>query len=46
MEYKKREQKSKPVYNRKIARSMLKHHMGTNKIRNSWHQLRGDKIHE
>lgn len=30
------------VYNRKILRSMLKHRLGSNKIRNAWHQLRAE----
>ena len=28
------------VYNRKIARNWLKKQMGTNKIKNTWHQLK------
>lgn len=28
------------VYNRKFARNWLKKQMGTNKIKNAWHQLK------
>lgn len=28
------------VYNRKILRTMLKKHIGNNRIRNAWHQMR------
>ena len=30
------------VYNRKLWRSMLKHSMGTNKIKQAWHALRAE----
>ena len=30
------------VYNRKILRSIIKHQLGTNKIRNAWHKLRAE----
>lgn len=30
------------VYNRKILRSIIKHTLKTNKIRNTWHQLRAE----
>lgn len=30
------------VYNRKILRNILKRTLGTNKIRNAWHQLRAE----
>lgn len=30
------------VYNRKILRNIIKRQLGTNKIRNAWHQLRAE----
>lgn len=30
------------VYNRKILRNMLKKYLGTNKIRNAWHQFKAE----
>lgn len=30
------------VYNRKILRNMVKRAVGSNKIRNAWHQLRAE----
>lgn len=40
MANKKRKEKIHGVYNRKIMRSILKHSMKTNKIREAWHALR------
>ena len=31
------------VYNRKILRSMLKHQMGSNKIRGAWKQIQKER---
>lgn len=39
MANKKRKEKFHGVYNRKIMRSILKHSMKTNKIREAWHAL-------
>lgn len=32
---------TRPVYNRKIARNMLKHAYKTNKIHDIWHDING-----
>lgn len=42
MANKNRKDQVRTVYNRKILRSMLKHSMGTNKIRQAWHALRAE----
>ncbi len=42
MANKNRKEPIRSVYNRKILRSMLKHSMKTNKIRQAWHALRAE----
>jgi hypothetical protein len=36
-----RDREVKPVYNRKILRSMLKYQLKSNKINAAWHRLMG-----
>lgn len=43
MANKNRKEPIRKVYNRKILRSMLKHSMGTNKIKQAWHMLRAER---
>lgn len=43
IDYTKYARKTHKVYNRKILRSMLKHSMGTNKIKQAWHELRAER---
>lgn len=42
MANKNRKEPLRKVYNRKILRSILKHSMGTNKIKQAWHALRAE----
>lgn len=42
MANKNRKEPVRKVYNRKILRSILKHSMKTNKIRQAWHALRAE----
>ena len=44
MANKKRKNNTKPIYNRGIARKILKFQMHTNKIKSVWHQIKGDVI--
>lgn len=42
MANKNRTEPIKKVYNRKLLRSILKHSMKTNKIKQAWHALRAE----
>ena len=43
MANKNRKEPVRTVYNRKILRSMLKHQMGSNKIRGAWKQIQKER---
>lgn len=43
MANKNRKEPIRKIYNRKILRSMLKHQMGSNKIRGAWKQIQKER---
>lgn len=43
IDYTKYTRKTHKVYNRKILRSMLKHKIGSNKIRGAWKQIQRER---
>lgn len=43
IDYKKHTKKTRKIYNRKILRSMLKHEMGSNKIRGAWKRIQKER---
>lgn len=43
IDYTKYTKKTRKVYNRKILRSMLKHQMGSNKIRGAWKRIQKER---
>lgn len=42
-DYTKYAKKYRKVYNRKILRSMLKHKLGTNKIKGAWKRIQQER---
>lgn len=43
IDYTKYTQRRRKVYNRKLLRSILKHKMGSNKIRGVWKQIQAER---